>query len=176
MQITQVAVTVHEKRNNPYEYGHYDCGVTLTADRGQTPDDTAIGILRTLARAHVLAECNGWEHDLHEERRVDSLCTQINSDVHRIRNASSFETADRYAQSCRKRIAELPDTLQEEWEGKLETALQEARAQIIKEDTVPDPDDDPDFDTCPGCGRELNSDGFCPHCQPEWSDGPTEGY
>lgn len=35
MNVTQITVMVHEKRNHPHEYGHYDAEVRYTAEIGR---------------------------------------------------------------------------------------------------------------------------------------------
>lgn len=75
MKVTQVQVTVHEKRNHPHEYGHYDAEVRLTADleEGDTVAGT-LDTLRTMARVEVKQECDGWiesiqiEHELARQK------------------------------------------------------------------------------------------------------------
>lgn len=68
MQITEIVVSVHEKRNNPYAYGHYDAEVRLTAEVTENEDpDGAILRLRAIARQHVKNECNVWEAALRDE-------------------------------------------------------------------------------------------------------------
>lgn len=64
MQVKTVEVQIHEKRNNPHAYGHYDASVRLTAElsggelRGT---EGAIEELLGKARGYVLAECDRWE-------------------------------------------------------------------------------------------------------------------
>ena len=65
MKITHVEVEVHEKRNHPYEYGHYDASVRLCADVDDTDGVHAvIDELRDIARWHVKTECDQWRNSL----------------------------------------------------------------------------------------------------------------
>jgi|GEM_PF-3538110 len=176
MNITQVQVSIHEKRNHPYEYGHYDCGVTLTADLDPGQDyGAAVDVLRLQARAHVLAECNEWERDVREQKRIDDLRISIHGRLRSVRYAGTLEGVNRYADSCLEQIAQLPQDMRGQFKADLAVAMQEAQAQIIKEDDVPDPDDDPDddldddfdHDLCPHCHRVLDLEtGLCPNCDP----------
>ena len=64
MRVTEVTVEVHEKRNHPHEYGHYDCSVTLAAVLDDwEPSDASISELRAMAAAHV-------KHHLDSMRRA----------------------------------------------------------------------------------------------------------
>lgn len=70
MKVTQITVSVHEKRNHPYEYGHYDAEVRLTADmeEGDTVAGTAAA-LRDMARIEVTNECDGWIDTVNYKRQ-----------------------------------------------------------------------------------------------------------
>lgn len=67
MEITSVTVSVHEKRNHPHEFGHYDCDVRFTADLEEGEDaDQAIRMLRHRAGVQVAAECDAWVEGIEE--------------------------------------------------------------------------------------------------------------
>ena len=76
MKITQVEVAVHEKRNNPFAFGHYDCGVTLTAEYAEDAEHAELDVnlydLRDVARGHVAAECDSWERGVRRDRRYQA--------------------------------------------------------------------------------------------------------
>jgi len=68
VNITSVTISVHEKRNNPHEYGHYDCDVRLAADLEEGEDaDQAVRMLRHRAGLQVKAELDAWIEGMEEE-------------------------------------------------------------------------------------------------------------
>jgi hypothetical protein len=67
MEITSVTVSVHEKRNHPHEFGHYDCDVRFTADLEDGEDaDLVARQLRHRAGVQVAAECDAWVEGIEE--------------------------------------------------------------------------------------------------------------
>lgn len=68
MNVTHVVVSIHEKRNHPHEYGHFDASVTLTAEP-QPGDyyDTLLVELREIARHHVQEECDDWVGEMRKK-------------------------------------------------------------------------------------------------------------
>jgi uncharacterized protein with PIN domain len=68
MNIQSVTVEIHEKRNHPHEYGHYDALVAYTAqvEEGESAEDV-INRLRVLARQQVEAECDRWIKEIELE-------------------------------------------------------------------------------------------------------------
>ena len=71
MVITEITVSVHEKRNHPFEYGHYDSSVTLTATI--SPNErrsTAIRDLQDRAAFYVKQQCDEWEKGIREARQI----------------------------------------------------------------------------------------------------------
>ena len=71
MQITEIAVTVHEKRDNPHAYGHYDAEVHYTAEiqPGDQVDIETFALLRQAA-GHVKAECNRFIERVEQEYNI----------------------------------------------------------------------------------------------------------
>jgi len=69
MYVSTVSVRVHEKRDHPYAYGHYDAEVVYTADvdLGDDWQDVERALVEKGAAA-VKAECDRWEA---EARRAD---------------------------------------------------------------------------------------------------------
>ncbi len=68
MIIREVTVVAHEKRNHPYEYGHRDAEVRLTAtiEDGDNLEDVLVS-LRTRARLHVNQELLWWIRKIEAE-------------------------------------------------------------------------------------------------------------
>jgi hypothetical protein len=76
MDVIRVEVTVHEKRNHPYEYGHCDCEVRLMADVGAGDDlDVTVQTLREKAAGHVRAHLDEWAEGI--RRELWSARTQV---------------------------------------------------------------------------------------------------
>ncbi len=87
MRVSEVTVTVHEKRSLPDYYGYYDCNVTMTAQvdqREREGADSAVQRLRDTARHHVREECDGWIRGLSRRRALSHL-------IDRFEHASSAE-------------------------------------------------------------------------------------
>ncbi|MBU0493893.1 MAG: hypothetical protein KKA73_00700 [Chloroflexi bacterium] len=158
MNIPQVTVMIHEKRNHPHEYGHYDAEVRLVAYI--EPDQSIIGAieeLRQLARDQVRAECDAWIERLAEDRRVDSLVMAIDRDLACLTRHTSRPL--REAKSALRNIRELPEHMQGHWETLLREALRRAALRKLKAA--------PAWPTCPECGEDLDGAGLCPACEPE---------
>lgn len=82
MRIIQVVVEIHEKRNHPFEFGHYDAGVRLVADltdsMGTIGDmGAAIHRLQDTARQYVLEELDNWEGSIRQNERIKKLTNEI---------------------------------------------------------------------------------------------------
>lgn len=65
MRVTEVSVSVHEKRNHPTEYGHRDCSVQIVAsvEHLESADVVARELLGK-ATAHVQRELDVWIDDI----------------------------------------------------------------------------------------------------------------
>jgi len=148
MQVTQVTVNVHEKRNNPYEYGHYDCSVTLTAGVGPAESHEEVAAkLRLDARRHVLEECAQWISDLEAAREAQRGIEQVQHVVEMIGQISAGHYVEWFARQCQAVIDELPTThLQALWQERLALAVEAATiAQVaptaaseeVEQDEIP---------------------------------------
>lgn len=124
MKITTVSVQIHEKRNHPHEYGHYDASVTLTADvdDGESYGDV-INRLRDVARSHVADECDEWIERIKLQNRV----REIASNIRQLRYMRG--NVDEPAAAIRVAIHALPPALETEWLENLDAALDELRAE-----------------------------------------------
>lgn len=120
MKITQVVVGIHEKRNHPYKYGHYDASVTFTADIALNDDpDGAVDLLRARARRHVLSECDAWEKTIHEEHRLAKLISDFD---YQISNNLHWDTVST-VEKCNKIIEQLPEEMRAEHRKRLIEAV-----------------------------------------------------
>lgn len=119
MKVFEVSVTIHEKRNHPHEYGHYDCSVTLdaTVESGESAD-AVVWSLRERARAQVELECDDWIKKIVAEGRVQVAEDRIQNCLHYLPSEPPF-----YEAECREAIAQLPEDHQASWLVKLEKAL-----------------------------------------------------
>ncbi len=71
MNITEITVSAHEKRNHPYEYGHYDAEVSYTATVGVADDILKVTKeLQYLADSFVREKCGQWISLVNLERKV----------------------------------------------------------------------------------------------------------
>jgi hypothetical protein len=134
MDITQITVTIHEKRNHPSEYGHYDASVTLVANLRETDDPRDVVVrLRNSARKHVRQECDGWIASIKEQERISSLIAHAES---HIRSVSVRKL--HYAKLAVKFIRQLPGEHQRPLREKLRLKLAEvptpSRVSPKKED------------------------------------------
>lgn len=96
--IKEVTVTVHEKRNHPYEFGHFDCSISLVAElpdlsyiQHETMISDRIAELRAEALAHVQEECDRWELEQHRDYNYRGELGAIRACIHRISYVSSSE-------------------------------------------------------------------------------------
>lgn len=135
MNVTQVTTTIHEKRNHPHEYGHYDASVTLTADvePGESAGDV-INDLRDIARLHVASELDSWIAKIEEQRRVDRIKQSLGTQMYQLRYARTEEEREHSIAEALETISELPDYLQENWKAKLEQAGEEVRERLQMND------------------------------------------
>jgi len=102
MQITEVTVTVHEKRNHPHEYGHYDCSVTLTAEPiGNETTDEVVARLRGEGAAHVQEHLDGWIAGITGRYKLAGL-------IDRMEYASSTEKLEIQLEELYAFAAQLP--------------------------------------------------------------------
>jgi hypothetical protein len=147
MNVSQVTVTIHEKRNHPHEYGHYDASVTLMADiePGRSPGD-AINDLRDIARLHVASELDSWINKIEEQRRIGHICDSIKNKLFHLRYARTIDEWTEQIVGTKEEIAELPDYLQDTWKEQLEEIGKEIHERIEMKEEAGDNDDDDDDD------------------------------
>lgn len=134
MNITQVIVGVHEKRNHPYEYGHYDASVTLTAGVGLNDAiDEITQSLRAQARRHVLEECDDWAKSVKEEKRIADLTDEF---IYLL-GVPHWNTDDRI-ERCKGVIEALPKEMRAEYDEKLLEAVSNLPPEEEPRDDYPE--------------------------------------
>ncbi len=71
MKVQTVTVEIHEKRNHPNEYGHYDARVayTVEVETAENPADV-VSSYQFLARQQVANECDRWIAELERKKLV----------------------------------------------------------------------------------------------------------
>lgn len=82
MIVTQITVTCHEKRNHPYEYGHKDSSVTLTATIDHERLNSEIAELQWIANKWVNEELNSWVEDIRNEKELADLRQRIYDNIY----------------------------------------------------------------------------------------------
>lgn len=128
MKVTEVTVTIHEKRNNPFKCGHYDCSVTYRAEL-EKPDSYGQRTrrLREIARAHVEEECAKWEDTLREQHRIEKLEGDISFYMSRVVTSAEPEA---YRERVEDLIFQLPTRMRTKYMEQLEETIQEREAEL----------------------------------------------
>ncbi len=141
--VTEVTVEVHEKRNHPFEYGHYDCSARVTAKvEPEDSVDVTLFALRKQARFHVKQECDEWENGLREQNRLEHLRGSINSRMNSLRWAASEERVDELYAETMELIHQLPECEHAELRTKLVVWVQSCIQRL--EESYDDCDDEDD--------------------------------
>jgi hypothetical protein len=123
MNIQSVTVEIHEKRNHPHAYGHYDARIAYTAqvEEGEAAEDVAIR-LQALARQQVEAECDRWIEGIQLEVKKAEAEQSLYWIISRAKNGNPDADDPK---DFEEYISLLPEAKQEEYQGKLEAAKQE---------------------------------------------------
>ncbi len=147
MNVTQITVMVHEKRNHPYEYGHYDAEVRYTADvePGENVND-ATDNLRDVAHGHVQAQCNAWLDDIERTWRVMQTTHDIRNYLYWASHAPIQGTHDDHCASAQKLIDSLPDFFRNEYQQKLDKIKADWATRAVEESDQADADADGPYD------------------------------
>ncbi len=124
MNITEITVSAHEKRNHPYEYGHYDAEVSYTATVGVADDVLKVTKeLQYLADSFVREKCDQWIGLINLERTVTAFEATFRS---RLQNAV-WTNDDAEAE---RRFADLDKWLLENSDGISVTVVSDMRVLI----------------------------------------------
>ena len=121
--MSEISVTIHEKRNHPYEYGHYDCSVTITGDTYLGERDERIEELREIARRQVAAECDMWIAGIEEEKRIAELHREIGANLNALKDGRWCPRPFSVAKEPVAMIRELSEVEQEGYRSLLRRAL-----------------------------------------------------
>jgi len=108
MQLTNVRVEIHEKRNHPHEYGHYDATVGYTAMVEPGEDaEAAVAALRQLAHENVTAQCNTWIEAIRQERALAQARETLDYLTAQARRGWVMDEED--VEKLESSLAELPE-------------------------------------------------------------------
>lgn len=126
MKVQTVTVEIHEKRNHPNAYGHYDARVNYTVQVDDGEDATeVVGQYQFIARQQVADECDRWEREIKLEVERESARGSLQWIVDRADNGQEHDSdADKFEKS----LALLPAEEQAEWR----TRWVDAKAQWQK--------------------------------------------
>lgn len=142
MYITQVTITVHEKRNHPYEYGHRDAEVQVTAQLTPYESfDVTVETLRINARLHVENELDAWIKGIEQHRLEVALAHEINGYIDRLSWCRLQADVDAIYAKTRDLLAGSRLNVNELLE-RLETAKADAQERIANSNYVVDDDAD----------------------------------
>lgn len=120
MKIQSVTVEIHEKRNNPNAYGHYDSRVAYTADLDDGEEAKAVvEQLQFVARQQVAIECDRWEAEVKLQEKRSNARTNLDWIIDRVLGSG---LDDRDARQFEKNLEPLLEEEQTEFRGKLEKA------------------------------------------------------
>lgn len=130
MKIQTVTVEIHEKRNNPNAYGHYDSRVAYTAEvqDGEEAKDV-VEQLQFIARQQVAIECNRWEAEVKREEQRNSARSSLRWIVDRAKNSLQGESD---VKEFEKNVSLLPLDEQAEYRTRLEESIEEFRGDTRK--------------------------------------------
>jgi hypothetical protein len=123
MNVKTITVEIHEKRNHPHEYGHYDARVSYTVEleEGDSPEMATLAYLST-ARQQVVTECDRWIAEIEHKRQVEEAKRELHWILER---AKSSGVQDNDAENFEENLLALPTEQQDEYRAKLEAAKQE---------------------------------------------------
>jgi len=137
MQIREISVTIHEKRNHPYAYGNYDCEVRLTAALGEEDDgreDDCIDELADTARANVLAELDAWEDGVIQEHELQERINRIGNRISDLGWRYGNEDFEDRVLAILDEIELLPEEMRDKFIKELDLGVKESKS---KEKDIP---------------------------------------
>lgn len=179
MQIIQITVEAHEKRNHPHEYGHADASCRVVADIHPQDDvGVAVAMLQGRARRHVSQELDAWIAGIEEGLRIERVIHRIESALRNL-DATITSPVLRYAKPALRAIRELPLEMQPGWEERFRESLRKAavrRYKALEEEERAGKDDSPLEDTyrCSTCGETISPEGWCCCCDEDREDDDGE--
>lgn len=135
MRVTEVSVSVHEKRNHPTEYGHRDCSVQIVAsvEHLEAADVVARELLGK-ATAHVQRELGEWITVIEQDYRLAEVRSEVHFQMRQLRVSFSGEIAKRTLAAIREGVAALPADEQAALLEEAEKAYQVGMVKFFEED------------------------------------------
>ena len=135
MEIKEVTVTVHEKRNHPFVYGHYDCEVSFVADVNAGDSiDQSVSDLRTVARSNVQEELDDWEHDILIAKEKEEREARVVRDINSLSYRYGYPDYDECRQDVVDKIVACPKDEQAYFFDVLDSVEEQAK---VDEDDIP---------------------------------------
>lgn len=134
-RVKEVVVSVHEKRNHPFEFGHYDASVTftITADpnRRDQPDymQGLTRLWQTRAHQIVCERCDGWEAGVREQRRIADVVGDLSRACNHIRSGYDILPTAKHAVEL---IRQLPFEDESAWREVIREALATGKKEALK--------------------------------------------
>lgn len=130
MNITEITVSAHEKRNHPYEYGHYDAEVSYTATVGVADDILKVTKeLQYLADSFVREKCDQWISLVNLERKVAAFEATFRSRLNNAVWTNDEAEAERRFADLDKWLRENSNGISATVVGELWTLIDPARAK-----------------------------------------------
>lgn len=128
MKIQTVTVEIHEKRNHPHEYGHYDSRVSYTAqlDEGEQAAQV-VESLQFQARQQVAIECDRWIADVERKKEIEKARDDLRWAIQRAgNNAFSAEQMTKF----NEKVQILPAEERDYYWTQLNKAIGQYRQEI----------------------------------------------
>ena len=144
MNITEITVSAHEKRNHPYEYGHYDAEVSYTATVGIADDILKVTKeLQYLADSFVREKCDQWIGLINLERKVAAFEATFRNRLQNAVWANDDAEAERRFADLDKWLLENSDgisvTVVSDMRMLIDPAREKRREKKAKDKTDPEP-------------------------------------
>jgi hypothetical protein len=145
--ITSVTVTIHEKKNHPFEFGHYDASVTLTAEINPAENEKDVAqALQFTARSLVKQEIDGWVDAVNHEREQNEALEIAQDGINRAAwargGSEEYQNTYRFlhARNALRAIRKLDNPVQRgDLRQQLRKALAESRQEMERRKGEPEP-------------------------------------
>lgn len=131
MKYQTISISIHEKRNHPHEYGHFDASVSYTVQVEEGEDaDHITKVLCDRARDHVEGELDAKVAQVNLEREREDARRNLDFIVGR---AEHSEYSQRDERDFNKHRQLLPDDERVEWVSKLNKAREQYWTDLREE-------------------------------------------
>lgn len=136
-QVRSIRVSIHEKRNNPHAYGHYDADVSYEVATLDPLTEAELDALTAFwlekARKVAIAECDRWEAQVRLEEEIARAKERAESVLEALRwHDPSIGEQDVFA----KAIDLLPPAEQKQYLDRWDRAVAAFNAKT-KDDPIP---------------------------------------